>query len=498
MTQPDVLVVGAGLAGLSAALAAREPAPPSWCWSARRAKSAAATAASPIGAMRRGQCGRRGHRETRRRPRRGGKGPRRIRRLSRKTISRRHGARDPVPRRSGARRAAGRAQHRNHALAARQRRAVSAAHAMAVQEANGRVKFSGGVGGRRSRRRGGALRSAVHARRAARRDDRLRDAGGGPDRERAGGGRRARRVKGDRGIDLAAKAVVLAGGGFEANSEWRTRYLGRAGLAKVRGSRFNTGDGLRMALEIGAHAVRQLVGLPFGELGPQRTRRERAHARRRLQARRLTCSASWSMPTASASSTKAPTSARYTYAKCGRAILAQPGQVAWQIFDSQGRCICCTTNTGSALARPLRADTLRRSRTSSTASTASSFSKPSRDYNARCNATSRSIPAARTAAAPRASRSRNRTGRPPSTSRRSKPSRSPAASRSRSAACGSTPSAQVKDVDGAADPGALRGRRTGRRPVLFQLSGRHRADVAAAVFGRIAGAVGGAAGVAPT
>ena len=42
-------------------------------------------------------------------------------------------------------------------------------------------------------------------------------------------------------------------GGFEANAEWRTRYLGPGwDLAKVRGTRFNTGDGIRMALDIGA------------------------------------------------------------------------------------------------------------------------------------------------------------------------------------------------------------------------------------------------------
>ncbi len=54
-------------------------------------------------------------------------------------------------------------------------------------------------------------------------------------------------------LDLRSKSVVLACGGFEANPEWRTRYLGPGwDLAKVRGSRYNTGDGIRMALEIGA------------------------------------------------------------------------------------------------------------------------------------------------------------------------------------------------------------------------------------------------------
>lgn len=54
---------------------------------------------------------------------------------------------------------------------------------------------------------------------------------------------------------LDADAVVVAAGGFEANPEWRARYLGpRWDLVKVRGSRFNTGDGLRMAMQAGALA----------------------------------------------------------------------------------------------------------------------------------------------------------------------------------------------------------------------------------------------------
>src|SRR5258708_19412589 len=53
--------------------------------------------------------------------------------------------------------------------------------------------------------------------------------------------------------ELRSKSVVVACGGFESNAEWRTRYLGPGwDLAKVRGTRFNTGDGIRMALEIGA------------------------------------------------------------------------------------------------------------------------------------------------------------------------------------------------------------------------------------------------------
>src|SRR5256885_10694196 len=51
--------------------------------------------------------------------------------------------------------------------------------------------------------------------------------------------------------EIRAKAVVLACGGFEANAEMRTRYLGPGwDLAKVRGTRFNTGGGITEVLEI--------------------------------------------------------------------------------------------------------------------------------------------------------------------------------------------------------------------------------------------------------
>ena len=53
--------------------------------------------------------------------------------------------------------------------------------------------------------------------------------------------------------DIACKSVVLACGGFESNPEMRVRYLGQGwDLARVRGTRHNTGDGIQMALDIGA------------------------------------------------------------------------------------------------------------------------------------------------------------------------------------------------------------------------------------------------------
>ena len=138
-----------------------------------------------------------------------------------------------------------------------------------------------------------------------------------------------------RSADVAAKCVVLAAGGFQANSEWRTRYLGPGwDLAKVRGTRFNTGDGIKMALEIGAmpygnwsgcHAVGWDRNAPeFGDLavgdGFQKHSYPfgillNAHGERFVD--------------------EGADFRNYTYAKYGRVILAQPGQFAWQVFDEK-------------------------------------------------------------------------------------------------------------------------------------------------------------------
>jgi len=78
---------------------------------------------------------------------------------------------------------------------------------------------------------------------------------------------RAGRVIGVRALepdgytDVKARGgVVIASGGFEANVEMRVRYLGRfMDNVILRGTRYNTGEGLKMALEIGA--------MPAGQWG---------------------------------------------------------------------------------------------------------------------------------------------------------------------------------------------------------------------------------------
>jgi tricarballylate dehydrogenase len=154
-------------------------------------------------------------------------------------------------------------------------------------------------------------------------------------------------MHGDRGVDgvharisgksveLKSRAVVLAAGGFQANAEWRTRYLGPGwDLARVRGTRFSTGDGLRMALDIGAmpwgnwsgcHAVGwDLNAPPFGDLSVGDGFQKHSYP--------------FGIMLNAAGERFVDEGAdfrNYTYAKYGRVILNQPHQLAWQIFDKK-------------------------------------------------------------------------------------------------------------------------------------------------------------------
>ena len=137
------------------------------------------------------------------------------------------------------------------------------------------------------------------------------------------------------GERIEARSVVLTSGGFEANPAMRSAYLGPGwDLALVRGTPYNTGDGITMALAVGAqpyghysgcHSVawdagartvgdldltNQLTrgGYPFGivvNTNGERFVDEGADFR------------------------------NYTYAKYGAEILKQPGSRAVQVFDTK-------------------------------------------------------------------------------------------------------------------------------------------------------------------
>jgi len=142
-------------------------------------------------------------------------------------------------------------------------------------------------------------------------------------------------VKDGKAFDLRARCVVIASGGFEANSEWRTRCMGPGwDLAKVRGTRFNMGDGIKMALDIGAmpygnwsgaHAVGWDRNAPdFGDLAVGDNFQKHSYPFGiivNMNGERFV--------------DEGADFRNYTYAKYGRAVLEQPGQFAWQVFDSK-------------------------------------------------------------------------------------------------------------------------------------------------------------------
>jgi tricarballylate dehydrogenase len=134
---------------------------------------------------------------------------------------------------------------------------------------------------------------------------------------------------------LGAGAVVLAAGGFEANAEMRTRYLGPGwDLARVRGTPYNTGDAIRMALEIGAqpwghwsgcHAVAWDYNAPWhGDRKVGDNFQKHSYPLGlivNLRGERFV--------------DEGADFRNYTYVKYGRAIITQPRRAAFQIFDQK-------------------------------------------------------------------------------------------------------------------------------------------------------------------
>lgn len=130
-------------------------------------------------------------------------------------------------------------------------------------------------------------------------------------------------------------SVILASGGFQSNVAWRAQYLGpNWDLAKVRGTQYNTGDGHRMALDIGAspagnwsgcHAVGWERNAPeFGDIRVGDGFQKHSYP--------------WGVMVNATGKRFVDEGAdfrNYTYAKYGRVILEQPGQFAWQVFDQK-------------------------------------------------------------------------------------------------------------------------------------------------------------------
>ncbi|MBI4192018.1 MAG: FAD-dependent tricarballylate dehydrogenase TcuA [Betaproteobacteria bacterium] len=132
-------------------------------------------------------------------------------------------------------------------------------------------------------------------------------------------------------VDMLARAVILATGGFQANTAMRVQYLGReAGDLLVRGSKYDTGEGLRMALRLGAQSYGDWGGFHSAVLDARSAQVEAGETNVNTypytiivnkNGERFLDEGEDFMDT--------------TYVKYGKAILQQPGRIAYCLFDAK-------------------------------------------------------------------------------------------------------------------------------------------------------------------
>ncbi|MGY8902413.1 MAG: FAD-dependent tricarballylate dehydrogenase TcuA [Flavobacteriales bacterium] len=141
------------------------------------------------------------------------------------------------------------------------------------------------------------------------------------------------------GEEIFAKSVILACGGFESSDEMRVEHIGPEWkTAKVRGTPHNNGDGLRAAFDIGAQKYGRFDGCHatpmdfhmknYGNL--------EIATNERKNYRKISYFLGVMINNEGQRFVDEGIDFRnYTYAQFGRAVLQQPGQQAWQIFDSK-------------------------------------------------------------------------------------------------------------------------------------------------------------------
>ncbi|HZO76271.1 MAG TPA: FAD-dependent tricarballylate dehydrogenase TcuA [Ktedonobacteraceae bacterium] len=142
-------------------------------------------------------------------------------------------------------------------------------------------------------------------------------------------------LRGQQREEILAPSVILACGGFEADPRLRAMYLGpQWDLAKVRGTPYNTGDGLQMALSLGAQAYGHWSGChatawdaaapPTGDRVLTNLLTKQSYPLGIVvnnEARRFV--------------DEGADFRNYTYAKYGAEILRQPNAIAYQLFDAK-------------------------------------------------------------------------------------------------------------------------------------------------------------------
>ena len=143
-------------------------------------------------------------------------------------------------------------------------------------------------------------------------------------------------------VKFTAGAVILACGSFEANPEMRARYLGSGwDTVRIRGVPYNTGEGLQMAMDIGGmahgswttcHASPQDINISEHTLPSQHALSGGDSTDRYVYPYSIMVNTNGERFVDEGEDTRGR-----TYAKMGRAILAQPGGIAFQILDAKAR-----------------------------------------------------------------------------------------------------------------------------------------------------------------
>ncbi|POR32508.1 Uncharacterized protein TPAR_07284 [Tolypocladium paradoxum] len=136
---------------------------------------------------------------------------------------------------------------------------------------------------------------------------------------------------------ISAKGVILAAGGFESNARMRSQFLGPGwDMAMVRGTPYNTGECFEIAIK---SLDAQPVGNWSGCHAVAWDANANPHVGDRVASNEYTKSG---YPLGLMINTEGKRFVdegvdlrNYTYAKFGRAILAQPEQTAFQIWDAK-------------------------------------------------------------------------------------------------------------------------------------------------------------------
>lgn len=141
------------------------------------------------------------------------------------------------------------------------------------------------------------------------------------------------------GSTLYAGAVILACGGFESDTQMRVELIGPEWEnAKVRGTPHNTGDGLIAAWSVGAQRYGRFDGChatPMDYFMKNFGNLDIPHGERKNYRKISYFLGVMLNENGERFVDEGVDFRNYTYAQFGRAVLQQPGQRAWQIFDAK-------------------------------------------------------------------------------------------------------------------------------------------------------------------